>query len=225
MLQNPNKLPFKQWVRRGIGNRISQLGEFLSIDALTYNRIHFQHFHEHAVANAPGVVAAITRQFPDAKRWVDVGAGTGAFSSALKRAGRNVVALERNKFGRKLAGKQGVDARPFDLTQTPPAELDGIFDGSLCFEVAEHLPPSLGDSLVSFITSVAPLAIFTAATPGQGGTGHINEQPREYWIARFQSHGFHLDEAATESLRQGFKAERVPGEWFVRNISVFRCAT
>ena len=32
--------------------------------------------------------------------------------------------------------------------------------------------------------------LFSGAVKGQGGTGHINEQPLEYWVNQFKSHGW-----------------------------------
>jgi hypothetical protein len=37
--------------------------------------------------------------------------------------------------------------------------------------------------------------LFSAAIPGQGGTGHINEQWPPYWIRLFEKNGFHCHDA------------------------------
>jgi hypothetical protein len=50
------KQPGMSWTtycRIGFGRRLSLLGERLGIDWLTYNPIHFRHFHEHALAWRP----------------------------------------------------------------------------------------------------------------------------------------------------------------------------
>ncbi len=39
-------------------------------------------------------------------------------------------------------------------------------------------------------TRICRPVAFTAASPGQGGTGHINEQPAGYWTARFAARGY-----------------------------------
>jgi hypothetical protein len=57
-------------------------------------------------------------------------------------------------------------------------------------EVAEHLPETVGQRLVSELTRIAPAVLFSAAIPGQGGTGHINEQWQDYWAKSFADHAF-----------------------------------
>jgi SAM-dependent methyltransferase len=218
------KPPTSSWgkyIRQGFGRRLSMLGEKLNIHWLIYNPIHFMHFHEHAVENAPGVIRAFALVFPDAQRYIDVGAGTGAYAAEAQRAGRKVVACEHSAKGRKVAARQGVDSRPFDLMNDPPAQLEGSFDLAYCFEVAEHLPPDLGERLVRYLASLAPLVVFTAAQPGQGGTGHINEQPKSYWIERFEKAAMRHNPDLSQRMASAFKSNDVKAPWLIENVSVF----
>jgi len=48
------------------------------------------------------------------------------------------------------------------------------FDLCMCLEVAEHLEPEYADTLIDSITSLSSMVLFTAATPNQLGTGHVN---------------------------------------------------
>lgn len=74
----------------------------------------------------------------------------------------------------------------------------GVFDGlgyadlALCIETAEHLPPDRADWLVTLLVTTGRVVFFSAAQPGQGGTGHLNEQPREWWLEKFKARGFDL---------------------------------
>jgi SAM-dependent methyltransferase len=201
------------WVLSGVGQR-------LGIDALAYNPVIFDFFHSTATRDAPHVIAAIRSAFPEARTWVDVGAGTGAFAAEAQRRGIEVQACEHGRPGRRRARRQGVHSLPFDLAHDPPAALSGDFDLAYCFEVAEHLPPALGTRLVAMLAGLAPVVVFTAAHPGQGGIGHVNEQPREYWVRLFAEHGMQLDDAATEGLARDFQA--APSSWFAENVLVFR---
>jgi hypothetical protein len=182
------------WVLSGVGTRVG-------IGALTYNPVVFEFFHSTATADAPAVIDAIRTEFPDARAWADVGAGTGAFAAEVKRSGLDVEACEHGRPGRRRARRQGVDSKPFDLAKVPPAQLSGPFDLAYCFEVAEHVPPGLGNQLVGFLAGLAPIVVFTAAPPGQGGIGHINEQPAPYWIERFEAEEKTFDPAATKALK------------------------
>ncbi|WP_428936771.1 class I SAM-dependent methyltransferase [Fontivita pretiosa] len=209
------------YVRAGFGRRLSLLGERFGIDWLTYNPIHFRHFHEHGLRNAPAVMRVIARTFPEARSYVDVGAGSGVYAAEAQRQGIRVVACEHSSTGRRWASRQGVDCRPFDLTREPPAPITDTFDLSYCFEVAEHLPPALGDRLIAFVAGLAPIAVFSAAHPGQGGTGHINEQPKEYWIERFARAGMQYLEEPSAALAEGFRREHVEASWLITNVMAF----
>lgn len=196
----------------------SQLGEQLGIDWLTYNPLVFLYFHEHAVANAPVVARTFEEVFPEAGRFVDVGAGSGAYAAELKRRGRIVVAYEYTRLGRLIARLQGIHARPFDLAQAVVAEPTES-DLAYSFEVAEHLPPELGDRLVAFLSASAPIVVFTAAPPGQGGSGHVNEQGRPYWVERFRNHGMVERHELRDHVAAGFRAAR--SSWLAANVMVF----
>jgi SAM-dependent methyltransferase len=203
-------------IRMKLTKASSQLGERLGIDWLTYNPLVFLYFHEYAVADAPTVARTLEEVFPKAGRFVDAGAGSGAYAAELRRRGHVVVAYEYARLGRFIARLQGVDARPFDLAQPiAPAECDLAYS----FEVAEHLPPELGDRLVTFLAASAPTVVFTAAPPGQGGSGHINEQERPYWVERFRNHGMVERQELRDRVAAGIRAAR--SSWLAANVMVF----
>lgn len=215
-------LSWSTYVRHGLGRRLSRLGERLGIHGLIYNPLLFRHFHEMAVASAPPVIDVIAGQYPQARFYADVGAGSGAYAAEAARRGLGVVACEHSPTGRRWAVRQGVDCRPFDLTREPPAAMPTGIDLSYCFEVAEHLPPELGDRLVRFLAELSPIVIFTAARPGQGGTGHLNEQPKAYWIERFTRSGMRHVPDESQALAEGFARRAVPSTWLIENVLVFR---
>jgi hypothetical protein len=103
----------------------------------------------------------------------------------------------------------------------------GKFDLVMSFEVGEHLPGQLANTFVERITqcldptSKIKTIYFSAAHVGQGGSGHINCQPKEYWIDLFSFHGFEVDADATEKfvtyLKQGYHMG-----WLVLNCVVFK---
>lgn len=76
----------------------------------------------------------------------------------------------------------------FDLTK--PIDAHGNFDMVLCLEVAEHLEEQYADTLIDTAILHSDLIIWSAATKGQGGYNHVNEQPVEYWIEKFKQKGY-----------------------------------
>ena len=94
----------------------------------------------------------------------------------------------------------------------------------ICFEVAEHIDPQYADQIVkSVIGCMQPdgLLLWTAAQPGQGGVGHINCRPRQYWVDKFTQSGLiienNIKEDCLEFCRQGYHMG-----WFLSNLICFR---
>lgn len=60
----------------------------------------------------------------------------------------------------------------------------------ICLEVADHLDEKFANKLVKNAINCGKTIIWSAATKGQGGYNHVNEQPLEYWINKFKAHGY-----------------------------------
>jgi SAM-dependent methyltransferase len=73
-----------------------------------------------------------------------------------------------------------------------PLQLDRTFDLAISLEVAEHLPQESSSVFVESLIRLAPVIVFSAAIPYQGGTQHLNEQWPEYWARMFASHGYRV---------------------------------
>jgi SAM-dependent methyltransferase len=199
--------------------RLSRFGQRHGWERVTYHPGVFAFFHWTARQQAPGVVGSLLEAFPHAHSFVDVGAGTGVYAAGLKRAGRHVVACERSGVGRLIARWQGVPAVRFDLNDQKPAIRERV-DVAYSFEVAEHLRPALGSRLVQMMCALAPTVVFSAAQPGQGGQGHVNEQPPSYWAQQFTREGFDLDAGLTGELASRMAAAGTV-LWITPNVQVF----
>jgi 2-polyprenyl-3-methyl-5-hydroxy-6-metoxy-1,4-benzoquinol methylase len=144
---------------------------------------------------------------------IDVGCGPGIYVKALQEAGINA---------------EGVDIDP----SSPCTKIDifsqefrddyfGKYDIAFCIEVAEHFPERLADNLVDVLTNLAPMVLFSAAVPGQGGHGHINCQHKPYWVSKFAEKNYVVDAVATEKLLAFMRSGCHMG-WFIQNAVVFR---
>jgi hypothetical protein len=98
-----------------------------------------------------------------------------------------------------------------------PIRLDRQFELASCLEVAEHLTPARGDGLVEDLTRLAPLVLFSAAAPKQGGVNHINEQWPAYWAQKFAARGFRT----VDCLRGPLLARTDISWWYAQNIMLF----
>jgi hypothetical protein len=102
-----------------------------------------------------------------------------------------------------------------------PLELDDGYELALCIETAEHIPSRFADTLVETVTAAAPRVVFTAAPPGNRGTHHVNEAPREYWIEKFQSNGFSYAAEETARLQESIHSEIAAADWVEDRPFVF----
>ena len=119
---------------------------------------------------------------------VDVGCGTGVFLEEFKKRGADTILGLDGPATRAVYIPDESNFVAVDLTR--PVELNQRFDLALCLEVAEHLPAESADLLVETLTDLAPVVLFSAAHPGQGGRGHINERWPVYWHRRFSQHNY-----------------------------------
>ncbi|MCA9808549.1 MAG: hypothetical protein KC476_11395, partial [Cyanobacteria bacterium HKST-UBA06] len=83
------------------------------------------------------------------------------------------------------------------------------------------IPNRCSRQLVKTLTKASDTVFFTAAPPGQGGVGHINEQPQAFWERLFQDEGFSLDESLSHYFRTTLQDAQVV-YWLSRNIMIFR---
>ena len=155
-------------------------------------------------------------------RVVDVGCGTGALAAAFQARGVAVTGLEYADAALAMCHDRGVDARKFDIETagSAPADLRGS-DLVVSFEVAEHLPASIADDYVRLMSQMADHVVISAAPPGQGGTDHVNEQPKSYWVEKFAAHGMRLDEDRGGRVVEGFAAAGTVVGFYMRNTFAF----
>lgn len=150
---------------------------------------------------------------------VDVGCGAGDVVAAARHAGCHARGYDLHAgIGSGVEWLITVDLRQ-------PLNSDDPVDMVLCWETAEHLPPEAADTLCNSICGLmqpGAILIFTAATPGQGGSGHLNEQPHEYWREKFASRGLSKQTNQTELLRATWRVAAGPCHWYPDNVQVFR---
>lgn len=199
-------------LRRGIRSL------FTIFNQRAYNKDYFKYIDSLQANSYPIMAATIVHRFNPASV-IDVGCGSGGLLQALSAAGNITCAgFEHSGEGRALCGQKGLLVDFVDLTK--PLVIDRAHDLVICFEVAEHLPKYCADQLVASLASGPDRILFSAATPGQGGNDHVNEQFNSYWIEKFRLQNFVYDKTLTEEIRAEWQASKVV-RWLANNAMVF----
>jgi SAM-dependent methyltransferase len=147
---------------------------------------------------------------------IDVGCGTAGWLAAFRRRGvSEILGLDGDWVPRDQLEISADEFRAVDLHGS--LGITRRFDLAICLEVAEHISAPAGDTLVRSLAGAAPLVLFSAAVPHQGGTGHINEQWPEYWIERFEREGM----IAIDCFRPQFWNDSQMAWWYAQNAIIF----
>ncbi len=147
---------------------------------------------------------------------VDVGCGVGPWLKAFQENGISYVTGYDGEY--VDTSTLAIDAKNFKVMDlSTDFVLPRKADLAISLEVAEHLPSKSGDHLVQQLVSAAPIVLFSAAIPGQGGTGHINEQWQDYWRSKFDSFGYHPIDAIRPHIWGGNDVE----VWYQQNIILY----
>jgi Methyltransferase domain len=161
-------------------------------------------------------VLPVVQQLVSPRSVCDVGCGVGTWLRVWKDLGvQDVLGLDGAYVNREQLLIAPDEFQPRDLQA--PISLDHRFDLVMSLEVAEYLPPSRSRSLVRDLTSMAPLVLFSAAIPHQGGRDHINEQWQSCWASLFNEHGFRTFDVIRPVIWDNSQVER----WYRQNIVIY----
>ncbi|MGI8438570.1 MAG: class I SAM-dependent methyltransferase [Chthoniobacterales bacterium] len=159
----------------------------------------------------PKEILDLTLEFFQPRTVLDVGCGTGISLDYFKSKGVSVRGIE----GSALAISKARHANLISLHDLNViVRLGEQFDLVWCFEVAEHIHPKYVSEFLETLTAHSDRILLSAARPGQGGLGHLNEQPAEYWIEKMRERRFEFDEVHSDKYR------KLP-DHFAANILIF----
>jgi hypothetical protein len=161
--------------------------------------------------------AAKTRGVPQTNAF-ELGSGLGLYADWISSAGHRVLAVEPEPMhtptythtkDRMWPRQLATDL--FDGPGTECAAALPGFDLVYSIEVLEHIPLDRHPTVISMLTNITKgFLVFSAAHPGQGGTGHISERPRAEWIKQWKAQGFKYLVKTTAQFRRTTKKHSGP---------------
>jgi SAM-dependent methyltransferase len=147
---------------------------------------------------------------------VDVGCGVGGWAAAFKEYGaQEILGVDGDYVDRKQL------LIPEDLfiaaDLEKPLVLVKTASIAICMEVGEHLPDQSAPVLVKSLTQIAPVVLFSAAIPNQGGNHHINEQWPQYWANLFKAEGY----IPVDCIRSKVWTNELVGYYYAQNAFLY----
>ena len=147
---------------------------------------------------------------------VDIGCGTGAWLAEFMNLGvTDAIGVDGDYVAPETLLIPVEAYRGQDITQR--FDLGRRFDLAICLEVGEHIPNAASATLVDNIVAHAPLVLFSAAVPGQGGQDHINEMPISFWRDLFEQRGYQ----AFDPIRPRLRGDREVEPWYRNNVLLY----
>lgn len=184
-----------------------------------YNQDFYSNRHFSTKYAAETILSKVIDVYPSITSAVDIGCGVGTWLSVLKQQGVSDI--------------QGVDGpwvenvhleiptecfRSYDFQCS---EIDFSFnrryDLAICLEVAEHVDISKSKIFVQNLIKLSDVILFSAAIPGQGGLGHVNEQWPSFWVSLFEEHGYSVRDILRQKI---WNDDKIP-LWYRQNIMIF----
>lgn len=192
-------------------------------DISLYDEDFFLWHKTHVRDQAVSCMSWYIGRFPEAKSFCDFGCGIGSYLEAPNYLRVNGLDFHVKGFEISEVAKQftPTDLQPFiEYRDCTKPIITDRFDCVLSFETAEHIEPEGTEQFIlNLVEATGQRLLFTAAPPGQDGTGHINCRFKSFWIGEI---GEFLDFNPELTKEISTAWEKLGAPWYiVNNLIVF----
>ena len=181
-----------------------------------YSQDFYDSLRSGSIQSAQVILPIVFEQFGTPTTLLDVGGGEGAWSCvALDLGVQDVRLVDGNHVNPMELLIDKAHFIPRDLSES--ISIEETFDMVMCLEVVEHLPETRAKSIVKELCALAPMVLFSAAIPGQGGAHHVNEKWLSYWSDLFAQEGAIMVDSVRPIIWNRTEVEW----WYRQNTVVF----
>ncbi|ACK72621.1 Methyltransferase type 11 [Gloeothece citriformis PCC 7424] len=175
------------------------------------SEMHLEYLPE-PIAFDEGLMKSVLNFYKPIKS-LDLGCGLGYFVNYLREQGVDAWGVEAEDLGEHFKSP-GHQIRK-DLSQ--PLDLQEKFDLVICLEVIEHIPRDFEEIVFdNIVRHMSKYLLFSGATVGQQGIGHINERPESHWFWQLIKRGLVLRHQASLDVRLSCTLP-----WYINNVSIW----
>lgn len=181
-----------------------------------YDKAFYDAMSDMNYSSADSIVPIALQMVGQISSVIDVGCGRGLWLKAFQEHGvEDVFGVDGTwvKQDDLVIPHDRFESRDFENTFT----VGRTADLAISVEVAEHISPARADAFVKALVDTAPVILFSAAIPGQGGTDHRNEQWPAYWIEKFKQHGY----VSIDAIRRKVWNDKRVAFFYAQNALIF----
>jgi len=158
------------------------------------------------------------------KSVIDYGCGIGAYlESCLKMGVENIKGFDiGGDYVKKYTNKKVIPFIEY-IDCTIPLVTEK-YDCVISLETGEHIETKLSNQFIENIvnsTNDKGIIIFSAAQPGQNGTGHINCQTKDFWLKIFNNYSYTQEDEITNDIIKNWSILGAP-TYIVDNLIVLK---
>ncbi len=180
-----------------------------------YNKNFYELMRAGSVRSAEAILPLVL-QILQVHSVVDVGCGDGNWLAVFQRLGvEEILGIDGDYVNPDLLQIPADHFQAADLSK--PLRLGRVYDLAISMEVAEHLERDCAPMFVESLVRLAPVVLFSAAIPLQGGNQHLNEQWPDKWAALFREHGY----LPVDFIRKHVWQNEAVEWWYAQNTLLF----
>jgi hypothetical protein len=180
-----------------------------------YTPEYYRVFQSSSRSSADVIVPPVMDWFSPASV-IDLGCGMGEWLAAFQAAGvTEIHGVDGDHVDRDQLAIPEFTFKTHDFAE--PYRENRRYDVAMSVEVAEHLDPEHGASLVRSLTELSDVVLFSAAAPHQPGLHHVNCQWPAYWSGLFSQRGY----VAIDAIRPQVWSDARVDWWYRQNLLLY----
>lgn len=160
---------------------------------------------------------AVMEQFsPDSV--IQIGCGIGMHLKPFLDEGIDAVGVDENRVAHENAvvPTEHIKIQNLKSVYRP----DEAYDVVLCVDMLEYTSRNHEDAIIKTVAAAGKTAVVSVPLPRYSSLSYDREEPKTYWVQKFEDNGLSYDPEATRHLQEQLDAD--DEAWVPEQVLVFR---